>query len=58
LLTARRRRAGQACTRCGQAFDAAAWPTRSQRTMEGGPFITVPVCPRCGEPWPAARPLS
>jgi hypothetical protein len=58
LLALRRRRADRACARCGHPFDPEAWPTRSQRTMEGGPFVSVTVCPRCGEPWTATGSLS
>jgi|GEM_PF-6785140 len=54
LFTAARRRAGQACGRCGEPFAPATWPTRSLRRLANGPFASVYVCPRCGEAWTPA----
>lgn len=56
LFTAARRRAGQACRQCGEPYAPAAWPTRSRRRLDNGPFVTVHVCPRCGEAWTPADP--
>jgi hypothetical protein len=55
LFTAARRRAGQACRRCGEPFSPARWPTRSLRLISNGPFATMYVCPRCDEPWTPAE---
>lgn len=56
LFTAARRRAGQACGRCGEPFTPGGWPTRSLRRLANGPFASVYVCPRCGEAWTPADP--
>ena len=56
LLTAARRRADQACRGCGEAYAPATWPTRSLRRLDNGPFVSVRVCPRCGEAWTPADP--
>ena len=42
---------GQACPRCGLAFEAQRWPRRNVRQMFHGRYTVTPVytCPSCGE---------